>query len=337
MNIMKKISVTIATHKRHNFLKKMILSLANQTLNKSEYEILICDSNSGTETNEVIEEIRCVCPQLDLRHIHTVNILAAKRNLGIRESKYEIIIFLDDDCLMERDYLERHRAYFDNDSINDRSMKIACGEVRFPKEWIKKSNYYKFRDEEGFNFKKSHSQKLDFKTIVVMNMSFLKQQFVDNVYGVNENFIGYGMEDQELGWRLEKAGFEILGTDARVFHHEMSNDIQGYGKKIFHTARDGAATLLNECPEAFKAINKLKLIDPDYPFNSILTLFVYRCARKIIFNKLLQSVFVKWVALTEKIPYLYSKNIYRYILANYYIAGANERGRCKPSENNWYS
>lgn len=334
---MKKISVTIATYKRHEFLKLMLNSLANQSLEKSQYEILICDSHSGWETDNAVTEISEEHPELNIRHIHTANILAAKRNLGIREAKHEIVIFLDDDCLMEKDFLEKHKKHFDADNKKCEEKLIICGEVRFPKEWASHSNYYRFRDEEGFYFDETPNLNLDYRTIIVMNMSFMKDVFIQNIHNVNENFVGYGMEDQELGWRLEKAGFKIIGSDARVYHHEMSKNIEGYGKKIFHTARDGAATLLKECPDAFKNIKVLKIIDPDFPHESKFHSCLYKFIRYVIFNKLFFSIFLKWVNLTDRISFLYSKKAYRYILANYYIAGATQRGIGKPTEGNWYT
>lgn len=332
----RKISVTIATYKRDDFLRKMLEVLANQTIQRHEYEIIICDSENSDQTRRLISEVRAEFSDLDIRHILSPNILAAKRNAGIREAKYDIVIFLDDDCMVGQDYLERHRKYFSSDRYGMGARTIFCGEVRFPSEWVSKSNYYRFRDAEGFYFEKSPDIELDFRTIVVMNMSFLRSEFVEAVGRVNESFVGYGMEDQELGWRITKAGFKVIGIDARVVHYENSQGIRGYGKKIFHTARDGATTLLREAPDAFRSIKILKAIDRDYPHRSLVEAYFYRLIRFVIFRKLLLTLACKAADYIEYKPRLYSKRLYRYILACFYALGVLERDRVKASEFDWY-
>jgi glycosyltransferase involved in cell wall biosynthesis len=329
-----KISVTIATYKRPAVLAKIINILKDQTLDYNNYEVIICDSHSCNETAEMIKRVKKNNPRFDISHVHTRNILAAKRNIGISSAKYSIVLFMDDDCIPSKsDYLEQHLAFFEDENA---TFSIMCGDVRFPQEWIKSSNYYRFRDEEGFYISNNEKVTLDFRTIVVMNMSFRRDKFLEKIGNVNEKFIGYGMEDQELGWRLQEAGFKIYGMGAMIFHNELSAGIEGYGKKIFHTARDGAATLLKENPDAFKNINVLKLIDNDYPIDSQISLYLYKFIRFIIFNRILSLILVKWVEATDKIPIFYSKVIYRYILANYYIKGVRQRSAVKATESDWY-
>jgi glycosyltransferase involved in cell wall biosynthesis len=320
------ISVTIATYKRPDGLMELLESLASQTLNYQKYEIIICDSNSGEPTNAVVKSVVERYPALVLRHCHTVNILAAKRNLGIKEARHDIVIFMDDDCVATSDYLER---YLDKFKQPRHGKFVYCGEVRFPDEWINKSNYYRFRDEEGFHIKSQGGcTALDFRTIVVMNLAFSKNNFLNDKITVNEGFVGYGMEDQELGWQLQQAGYAIFGCDARVYHKEKSNNIQGYGKKIYHTARDGVTNLQNICPAAFK----------DYPFDRQFEKVAYALIRCALFNSVFFKIALSIAKLIESRPFFYSRLIYRYILGCCYISGVAARAtEKKAGTENWYN
>jgi len=86
------ISVTIATYNRPHLLKKCLNALAKQTLDAGLFEIIICDSHSKEETGNTIIKFCEKNPTLKVSHLHTKNILAAKRNLGIKAAKGNIVL-----------------------------------------------------------------------------------------------------------------------------------------------------------------------------------------------------------------------------------------------------
>ena len=108
------ISVTIATFNRCGLLEKSLTALANQTLSSSFFEIIICDSYSCDGTDEMVRIFSEKHPELKIKHVHANNVLAAKRNLGIRESSGEVVVFFDDDCVAEPDCLTKYNYLFSN-------------------------------------------------------------------------------------------------------------------------------------------------------------------------------------------------------------------------------
>lgn len=103
---MKSISVVIATHNRVNYLEKAINSLNNQSLEKSDYEIIVVDNASSDRTREMIEE----------RMLYSANlqyIYEAKRgtnfarNSGLYKALGKYIAFMDDDAIASPQWLER--------------------------------------------------------------------------------------------------------------------------------------------------------------------------------------------------------------------------------------
>lgn len=334
--MMKKLSVTIATFNRCSILEKVLVALANQSLERENYEIVICDSNSLDGTAQLLADYSKNNSGLRVNHVHTVNILASKRNLGIAEAKHEIVIFMDDDCVPERDFLRKYYELVNARSFNG-SRTIYCGEVRFPADWISQSSYYRYRDEEGFyGHEIGDGLILDFKTIVVMNMAFEKEHFLSKIKIVDEEFVGYGCEDQELGWRLQRAGFEINACSALIYHYEASGSIAGYSKKIFHTARDGANTLWDGCPEAAKSIRTMKWVDWRYPHKTKLLKYFYAVIRYLIFNKIFYFSVQRLLKSVDDMPFIYLPKLYKYVLACAYVDGASQRSNSKIDINNWY-
>lgn len=331
-----KLSVTIATYNRYFLLEKVLSSLANQTLGASLYEIIVCDSHSSDATAEVLNDFTEKFPSIKIVHAHTKNVLSAKRNLGIDRAKGEVVIFLDDDCIPEKGFLEKYYAYFYDIYSNEKHL-ILCGEVRFPEDWVKSSNYYRFRDSRHFGRDVSdHVLQLDFKTIVVMNMAFRKSEFIDKIGKVNEGFKGYGCEDQDLGWRLEESGFIIRACKSKIWHYELSGDIEGYSRKMYHTARDGVTNLIKLNSPAFLSIRPLSYMDSRYPVKSSFKALLFSSFRVLVFNDFLARFFSRFLKITDKNNFFYIPLFYRYVLGYAYLRGVKDSKNKKVVDDDWY-
>lgn len=108
------VSVVIPVFNRPDLLRDVLNGLDNQTVAKSELEILICDDGSTEDLSPVIQEFRKKLP--GLKHIRQLNKgPAAARNLGIRNASAPIVLFLDSDVLPDAALIERlTRALDDN-------------------------------------------------------------------------------------------------------------------------------------------------------------------------------------------------------------------------------
>jgi glycosyltransferase involved in cell wall biosynthesis len=329
------ISVTIATYKRCALLEKCLYALARQSLSQEIYEIIICDSLSDDGTEEMTHSFSEKFPDLRIKHLHTKNILAAKRNLGIKEASGQIVVFFDDDCVADPDCLLKYHNLFLN---NQNGNVVYCGEVRFPPEWVVSSNYYKFRDSRHFGGGRRKDLKdLDFKTIVVMNMAFNREEFIKKIGAVDESFIGYGCEDQDLGWRLQNEGFIIKRSESLIFHYEPSGNIQGYSKKLFHTARDGMVTLLKRNPAAVSALGvKFRLLDIDSPGLTAIEKISYGIIRKVFFNSLFEYIVSAALMKIDHVKLIYFPSLYKYVLACAYVRGTKARRDKRGVSSNWY-
>jgi len=122
-----KISVVICTYNRENFLRKVLLSLVEQTLNQALYEVLIINNNSTDNTQAVAEEFVQRYKNIKVFN-ESEQGLSHARNRGWKESKGEIIVFLDDDAVACKDWLESYLEVFEN-------HKPDCAGGRIEIEW----------------------------------------------------------------------------------------------------------------------------------------------------------------------------------------------------------
>jgi len=115
-----KVSVIICTYQRGKKLADTLIAVAQQTLPKEEYEVIVVNNDPDDQdigsfvatvrSNEFADQpghLRFLhCPMLGLSHA---------RNAGIAESQGEILLFLDDDSIAHNDVLESYwKAYKDH-------------------------------------------------------------------------------------------------------------------------------------------------------------------------------------------------------------------------------
>jgi glucosyl-dolichyl phosphate glucuronosyltransferase len=104
-----KYSIVIATYNRAGELVHTLDSLASlQT--SSPWEVIVADNNSSDATRQVVERAAAGFP-VPLRYVFEgTQGKAAALNTAIRQARGEILVFTDDDALVERDWLDRTGA-----------------------------------------------------------------------------------------------------------------------------------------------------------------------------------------------------------------------------------
>jgi|TARA_B110000037_G_scaffold130283_1_gene147998 glycosyltransferase involved in cell wall biosynthesis len=239
----KEISIIIPTYQRSRQLDQILKSLCSQLIPENKVEVIICDSFSKDGSEELIKKKYVNNKKVNLKYINiNENVLSAKRNIGIRNSSFNYLILIDDDCIPDKDFIKNYCLDFD---VSDKKT-ILSGVVKYPIDNIKKSNYLKFRSNTHFQENNIHpNSEIEPQYIVAMNMGFFKSEEILNTHLFNENFIGYGFEDYEFGYRLKRLGFSLKQTKAIIIHDEGDPKFKLYLKKYFHLGRDGMKNLLS--------------------------------------------------------------------------------------------
>ena len=101
------ISIIIPTWNRLERLGALLHSLTSGDLSHL-HEVLICDDGSTDDLSSLITEYAPKLPIHSLAQEHNGFRAAAARNMGIRKATGEILLFLDDDLILPRHFLNAH-------------------------------------------------------------------------------------------------------------------------------------------------------------------------------------------------------------------------------------
>ena len=107
------ITLIICTYNREKYIRPLLDSIAKNDYPNTEYEIVLVDNNCTDNTREVCEQFVAANPEVILRFVvESEQGLSAARNKGIKESKGDIIIYVDDDALVDSDYIRIYAEHF---------------------------------------------------------------------------------------------------------------------------------------------------------------------------------------------------------------------------------
>lgn len=107
------ISVIICTYNRDKYIYNVLESIAQGSLQPEFYEIVLVDNNCTDNTHTEVERFCNDFPKVNLRYcIEKSQGLSYARNRGIKESKGDILIYVDDDATVNPEYLETYQNWF---------------------------------------------------------------------------------------------------------------------------------------------------------------------------------------------------------------------------------
>jgi glucosyl-dolichyl phosphate glucuronosyltransferase len=110
-----RVSVIICTYNRSKSLAETLNSLARMPISAAlAWELLVVDNNSPDDTAEVVRAFQKRETQIPLRYFfESVPGLSNARNRAIRESRGEILAFLDDDVVVSEHWLSEVSKAFE--------------------------------------------------------------------------------------------------------------------------------------------------------------------------------------------------------------------------------
>ena len=167
---------------------------------------------------------------------------AVARNWGVAKAKGDIIVFIGDDIFVEPGFLEwhakRHAEYPDENVV-------VLGYTTWDPA-LKITRYMRFLEDSGwqfgYKFLKSAmiGRAAPYKFFYTSNISLKKSFFEKEKF--NEDFVFYGWEDIELGYRLwKKHDMKIYyEPQAIAYHHhfldeaDLQKKMRNVGKSAVH-------------------------------------------------------------------------------------------------------
>lgn len=196
-------SIVIPLYNKEVSIRNTIQSIFNQT--RQNFEIVVINDGSTDSSAEIVEGLK----DSRIRLINQNNQgVSAARNRGIKESKYEWILFLDGDDLWKPNHLEEISSMMDkfpNEKVYVTSMSYSDNRFSInhshKKEIFIVENYFKeiirknlvstgciaiskecFNKVEGFNTLLSRGEDLDLWSRLAKNYSIVKSSEITVIY-----------------------------------------------------------------------------------------------------------------------------------------------------------
>jgi glycosyltransferase involved in cell wall biosynthesis len=131
------LSVIVCTHNpRHDYLQQCVNGLRNQTLPWCQWEMLFVDNRSNRRLADQLD--LSWHPAADIFREETLGLTAARLR-GIRESKGNLLVFVDDDNVLDPDFLEvALRTMEERPFLGSWSGQCRPAFEKTPPEWTRR-------------------------------------------------------------------------------------------------------------------------------------------------------------------------------------------------------
>jgi hypothetical protein len=228
------ISAIIPTHQRLNSLYRLVhvlLDIPNIA------QIVIIDSPVAYPEPFQLRDPRItfVCA--------LENSVSLKRNLGVEASRFDTLIFLDDDVTPApcfQDYLS---------SLKFPLTAVLCGLVLYPSQIGPKADrFMEYRNSRAFYNMRLSTRRPNIGSFVSM-FFIIDRMTILGVGGFDENVRGYGGEEYSLPLALAERSIPFI-VDHKMLaqHHEVDTSITKRAEKVGLSIANGISILKIEVP-----------------------------------------------------------------------------------------
>ncbi|MCC7553827.1 MAG: glycosyltransferase family 2 protein [Methanobacteriaceae archaeon] len=230
-----KVSVIIPTYNSENFLDKTINSVINQTIGFENIELIIVDDFSTDSTKNIIKKY---C--LKHENIKTYQLSektgtpGASRNLAIKNSNSEYLMFLDhDDCYMKDAVEKLYNATLNSfsDVAIGKFQTFGDGKI-ISEDWIQEDTTLNSIGENTLFFSINNIWRMIFprEFILKNNILFPEKVFAEDLTFMVDAFLNANkivfINDIVYNFRLRQG--EITSTSLSKGIHYLNGLIEGY-------------------------------------------------------------------------------------------------------------
>ncbi len=204
------VSVIIPTYNRKAMLKQTLASLARQTFPRDRFEVIVVDDGGSDGTEEVANDHF----PYHLRYIRQPNQGdAMARNTGAMASQAEILASLDDDMILESDYLKFLVA-----AVEEKAKIIAAGASYLWTEAIDP-----LADDTRWRRISPHSlanQAIPFPKVSTNCLAIRRSDFISLGTMQDLGFSGSSLwSDVDLAYRAYLDGYKFIRVGKAIIWH----------------------------------------------------------------------------------------------------------------------
>ncbi|CDG81615.1 glycosyl transferase 2 family protein [Janthinobacterium agaricidamnosum NBRC 102515 = DSM 9628] len=247
------ISLVITTYNRPDALAAVVEACFLQS--DQNFEIIIADDGSTHNTRACIEQLKQRSP-VPLRHIWQADLgfrAAMARNKGTLAASGEYIVFLDGDCIPQKDFVAQHRRLATPGYLVSGSRillsptltaRTLAHQVDLHTLGLLEKIKYRLQGDMNkilqllFTWPDMgrRSRNFSWRRIKSCNLAIWRSD-LDLVNGFDESFLGWGHEDSDLVVRLYNAG--VMRKDGafatevfHLWHKENQRDHETSNRKV---------------------------------------------------------------------------------------------------------
>ncbi|MBE2318740.1 glycosyltransferase family 2 protein [Solirubrobacter sp. CPCC 204708] len=219
-------SIVIVTKDRPALLADTLASLAGCAPQSAE--VLVVDASDGEATRDVVGAAAAAHPALGLRYLRSAPGLCRQRNRGLDEAQGEIVVYLDDDVLLEPDALEQLLKPFEDPGVVGTTGKLVePSSRRFSFKHSRLRCWLPGAGAQGTMTRSGYPNRVwsvdEWHTVETMSGCFMAARMDDaRATRFDERLEapnGYAfLDDEDFAYRLAQRGRLIYTPEARLVH-----------------------------------------------------------------------------------------------------------------------
>lgn len=230
MTLMIRASIVVATYNRPAPLRRLLATLANQTVDREDYEVIVVDDGSREDATPIGASFKRDMQVTTLRQTNTGVAIARQR--GVERARGRIVIFLDDDMLARDDFVEKHlEAHQGHDD------RVVMGALLPDAKLAEMPLFERFHAYQLEQFAARHEARGTFSghDVYTGNLSLPRALFL-RVGGFDPAFF---IEDVELGVRLEQEGATfVFSPEVATVHASDHTSLEAWLARSMKEGRD---------------------------------------------------------------------------------------------------
>lgn len=208
------LTVVIPTYNRRESLRRCLEGLLACDAGGLEVTIRVVDDGSSDGSPELVRELAARAPERFrlIGHAQEHAGPGAARNLAIRASDTELILFLDDDCVPDPDWLQAMaHAEWESD------VGAVGGRIISPESSNRVARYCRH-----LRFNEFPVDDGPIRFINTANAAYRREVLL--AIGLMEPSVSGGGEAQDLAWRIVEHGRRLVyAPDAKVLHYHRES------------------------------------------------------------------------------------------------------------------
>ena len=214
-------SVVVPAYQSERVLPHCLAALLRQSIDQTQYEIIVVDDGSTDRSAEVAEQMLRQTAARVIRATHHGP--AQARNLGAQAAQARLILFTDADCAPAPDWIAQMASAFDDPSISGAKGAYRTHQRSLVARFVQQEyqdKYDRLLAQPAIDF-------VDTYAAAYRREIFLASGGFDPVFTTSS------VEDQELSFRLARQGHRLVFVPDAIVYHQHNASWRGYLRRKF--------------------------------------------------------------------------------------------------------